>query len=487
MNPLLAGIICWCGIAGLFWLDRDPRYHPSKGLWLPTVWLAIVGSRPASAWLHIWFGISTPTGNVQLEGSPLDAIVFAILLAAAIGVLIYRGGRTRTLLKANWPIALYFIYCLISVSWSSHPDIALKRWIKAIGDLAMVLILVTDHKPISALRRLYSRVGFVLLPLSLLFIKYYPYIGRGYAPDGEPMNTGVTVDKNMLGVTLLVISLGTVWQISRLLRDKNSPVRRRQLMAQFVLLAFGILLLHSANSQTSIGGFILGSGLILITGLRSIRRHPKRIHVLCASILLFGAVALFFGSKDVAHAMGRKADFSGRTDIWAALIPAAYNPLTGAGFESFWISPHVKIFQETLVREGWLYHQVRSLNEAHDGYLEVYLELGLIGVALIAVILVTGYRRAVAAYRINPHVGGLLLAYLIASMVYNITEAGFRMLDPMWIFLLLAIATATGIARGLIRTVPEPISRRRQPAGALQDRSHQFPAEPAYTLKNEYR
>lgn len=484
MNPSLASIACWCGIAGLFWLDRDPHVRPSKALWLPTIWLALVGSRPASAWLHIWFGIAAPAGNVQLDGSPLDAAIFAVLLAGAFAVLVSRGRRTRSLLVASWPILFYFIYSLISVSWSSHPDISLKRWIKATGDLAIVLVLATDPHPISSLRTLYSRLGFVLLPSSLLLIKYFPEIGRGFTPDGAPMNTGVAADKNMFGVTLLVILLGTVWQILRLLRDKNRPDRRRRLTAQFTLLAFGLWLLYAANSQTSIGAFILGAGLIFITALRSIRKHAARIHILCATILLLGALAFSFGSENVAHTMGRQASFSGRTDIWAALIPAASSRIAGAGFESFWISPNVRIFQQTLARQGWWHPEF--LNEAHDGYLEVYLQLGLIGVALIAVTLLFGYRRAVSAYRSNPAVGGLLLAYLIASAAYNITEAGFRMLDPIWIFLLFAIVAASGMASGAIRISPEPLSNpRRHPRRPLSSRVHQLPTEPAYALKNE--
>ncbi len=486
MNSLLASAICCCGIAGLFWLDRDPRLRPSRALWLPTFWLAIVGSRAVSEWLHIWFGIATPTGNVELDGSPLDAVVFSVLLVGAVGVLAMRGGRARKLLVANWPILLYFGYCLVSVSWSSHPDISLKRWIKAIGDLAMVLVVATDRQPVLALRTLYSRLGFVLFPSSLILIKYFPDIGRAFTPDGMPMNTGVTTDKNVFGLMLLVISLGVVWHISALLRNKTSQLRRRRLVAQFTLLAFGIWLLHLANSQTSIAGFILGSGLLLITGLQSLKKHPNRVHVVCCGIILVSVVTFTLGGgKDLAHAMGRKANLSGRTVIWAALIPAAPNAIIGAGFESFWLSRNVQIFQRTLAQEGW-YHP-EFLNEAHDGYLEVYLELGLVGVALLALILITGYRHAVAAYRLDRSLGGLLLAYVIASMAYNITEAGFRMLDPIWIFLLLAIVTATGTASGLICTVPEPIMRRRRTARMLPVRPNQFPPDPAYALKNEYR
>jgi exopolysaccharide production protein ExoQ len=213
MNPLVAAFICACGIAGLFYLDRDKSVRTSKALWLPVTWIGVVCSRSVSEWLGI-----APTGaNVQYEGSPIDAAIFGVLLVAAIGVLIARSTRTRVLLVSNWPILLYFFYCLLSVSWSSNSDISFKRWIKAIGDFAMVLIIVTDRKPVIALARLISRVGFVILPASVLFIKYFPLLGRGYTPDGAPMNTGVSTNKNMLGVALLVISLCTLWRFMAIL------------------------------------------------------------------------------------------------------------------------------------------------------------------------------------------------------------------------------------------------------------------------------
>src|SRR5450755_1007130 len=218
MNPSLATAICCCGIASLFYFGRDNRVSTSKALWLAVIWIGLVGSRSVSSWLGIG-----ATSNMQLDGSPIDAAVFGVLMAAAVGVLIHRGFRTRTLLTANWAILIYFLYCLVSVAWSYHPDVAFKRWIKAIGDLAMVLIIVTDPQPRAALERLFSRLGFLLLPTSVLFIKYYGQLGRGYTADGEPMNTGVTTNKNILGVTLLVISLGTLWHVLTLLRERGQP------------------------------------------------------------------------------------------------------------------------------------------------------------------------------------------------------------------------------------------------------------------------
>ena len=289
---------------------------------------------------------------MRLDGSPFDAAVFGLLLAVAIVVLISRRRRTQALLLSSWPILVYFLFCLISVVWSSHSDVSLKRWIKAVGDLAMVSIIATDLHPVAALRRLVSRVGFLLFPTSVLFIKYFGDLGRGYTSDGLPMNTGVTTNKNTLGVVVLVISLVVLSNVRSLLMQKDQFHRVRRLSAQGILLAFGVTLLLMAQSSTCKACFALGSFLIIVSNFRSIRRQPARLHALCLATLLVAGSALFFGQEGVANALGRESSISGRTDIWNAVLPAVPNSVVGAGFESFWISPNVRIFQQTLLSQG---------------------------------------------------------------------------------------------------------------------------------------
>lgn len=444
MNPSLATLIYALGIAGLFYLGRDSSLRTSKALWLPVIWIWIVGSRPVSAWL----GVSPTGGNVQLDGSPLDAAILGVLLATAIGVLILRSSRTRTLLTATWPILIYFFYCLISVAWSYHPDVSFKRWIKDIGDLAMVLVIATEPRLRDALRRLFSRVGLLLFPASLLLIKYYGYLGRGYTPDGEPENTGVTDNKNSLGLIVFLVSLGALWNVRALLIDRQAPNRARRLASQLTLLTFGIVLLQMAHCATAVACFILGGGLMLLTTRRAIRNRPGRVYALCLAIVLAGGLFMLFGGGSlVSSALGRGEGLSGRSDIWTAVIGAAGNPVIGTGFESFWISPNAEKVRHSLLALGWW--QPEGLNEAHNGYLEVYLNLGWIGVSLVALVLICGYRRAGEAFRHDPELGGLMLAYIATGTFYSLTEAGFRMLTQSWIFLLLAVVGASGAVFGL--------------------------------------
>jgi exopolysaccharide production protein ExoQ len=443
MGAPLALLICSVGVAGLFYLNRDKSARTSMALWLPVIWLWIVGSRSVSAWFGLG-GASAGALASTIDGSPVDGAVFGALIVAGIAVLFNRKRRASALLAVSGPIVIYFLYCLLSVAWSPIHGPAFKRWTKAIGDLVMVLLILTDAQPKMALQRLYSRVGLILLPFSVVLIRYTD-LGRGYDPDGNPMNTGVTTNKNTLGLIAFVISLGALWTLRSLLINKDAAHRGRRLVAQWTFLAFGLVILEMAHSATSIACFILGSGLILATSLRAIRDRPGRVHALCLGIVLAGGLMFLLGGEStVTSALGRKSNLSGRTDIWAACIAAAGNPIIGTGFESFW---NVNVDKVARGLPG--YWEIHNLVSAHNGYLQIYLDLGWIGVCLIALILISGYRRACRAFQRDPELASLILAYVTTATFYSITEAGFRTLSPSWFFLLLAVVSASGVAAGL--------------------------------------
>ena len=435
----IALAICIAGIGGLFLLNRDRTVQNSRALWLPVAWFWIAGSRPPSVWLGAGLGITAPGEalDATLEGNSMDALIFGSLLMAGLIVLFCRRREAGACLRANGPIVLYFSYCLASVFWSSYPGPAFKRWTKDLGDLVMVFVVLTDPHPTLAIRRLFSRVGFILLPASVFLIRYSD-LGRGYDPDGNPMNIGVATNKNLLGVLAFVLGLGGLWSFLALLRARGEIGGRRRLIAQGTFVAFAMAVLAMANSATAAACFILGCGLIFVTGLRTVRRHPAAVHKIVLIIALAGGLTVFVGAQaTVVQALGRDTNLTGRTEIWREVIPMAKNPVIGAGFESFWNEA-----SQTLRNRSEVY-TFGNLNSAHNGYLEVYLNLGCVGVCLIALILVSGYMRTVAVFHGDKELGPLLISYIVTSVAYSVTEAGFRVLSPMWICLLLATAAAS--------------------------------------------
>jgi O-antigen ligase len=113
------------------------------------------------------------------------------------------------------------------------------------------------------------------------------------------------------------------------------------------------------------------------------------------------------------------------------------NPLVGTGFESFWLGSRLQVV--------WSASDVGIL-QAHNGYLEIYINLGWIGVILLGGLAVTGYRHALAVFRQDPEAGRLALAFFAAGLIFSLSEAGFRMMNLIWFAFLLAIS---GIPLGL--------------------------------------
>jgi exopolysaccharide production protein ExoQ len=452
MSPTLAAAAFALGIAGLFYLDRDPSVRTSKGLWVPVIWLLIAGSRNVSQWLAAgnWSAYQLNTTSYS-EGSPLDRWVYTGLLFAGLAVLAARGPKVVRMLRANAHLLIYFGYCALSIAWSDFPDVSFKRWTKAVGDLAMVLIVLTDARPDAALKRLLARVGFVLLPVSVMLIKYFPDLGRTYDPGfgvWTPSFTGVTTNKNELGMIALVFGLGALWRFLGDLRSTDKH-RLRRLCAQGVLLGIVGWILASAHSTTSTVCFIFGGSLIVASSMPRWLRKPALIHMIVLGILGVSVFSLFLDSSMVST-IGKDPTLTGRTDIWKLVLGLAGSPVVGTGFESFWLGPRL----EKMWAVYW-WHPI----EAHDGYLEVYLNLGWVGLTLLGVMIVVGYRNALAVFRRQPQKGGTRIAYIVVALVYNMTESAIRVLNPVWLLFLMSITA-----------VPEsgPIARvKRKKVAAL--------------------
>lgn len=432
----IATVVYAVGILGLFALDRDRNVRTSKALWLPVVWLLINGSRPVSLWLQMGTRIDSPDKSV--DGSPLDAFIFGILLMAAIIVLVGRRQQVGAFLQANWPILLFFAYCAFSTLWSDYTIVAIKRWIKAVGDVVMVLIVLTDPERAYAIKRLLARVGFLLIPVSILLIKYYPDMSRYYSLwEGRMFVSGVAEDKNMLGMTCLVFGLGAWWRFLGAWRDQTGGERMRQVIASGSVVAMAAWLLWMADSMTSLSCFVMAGGLLAMTTFVRRPKMPVLVHFMAAAIVCVAASALFLDVGGGAlQTMGRNPTLTGRTEIWRQLLNVNVSPLVGTGFESFWVGERL--------RKVWaMGGLLNGLNEAHNGYLEVFLNLGWIGVVVLAVLIVTGYRNVVVAFRRDQESARLGLAFLVAMVVYSLTEAGFRMMSPIWIAFLLTTAAVS--------------------------------------------
>lgn len=441
MPPFIASLIFTTAIFGLFYFDRDKEILVSKSLWIPTAWLFFCLSRSFSQWL----GLSpADAASTYVEGSPIDAAVYEAIEILALIVVIGRRQRVVPLLRRNWAICLFFSYAALSLSWSDYPFVTLKHWIKGVGDVMMILIVLTEASVPDALKRLFTRLAFVLVPLSVLFVKYYPQLGRLLTLSWNMDPVGVATQKNGLGELCDFLGLALLWRFRSAWSDRNDPNRIRRLSALGAVLAMVVWLLWQCNSMTSICALSMASTAMLLSTKSLVYRKRSRVHLLVSTLVACALYALFFQSSgSLIKDLGRNPTLTGRTEIWHAVFTVVSNPLVGAGYESFWLGSRLEILWRTFPNF--------YLQEAHNGYIELYLNLGWVGIVLLGILIVMGYRNIIDSYRRNPHFGALKLALFVAAIVTGLTEAAFRMMGPPWVMFLLATTGTTAYAEHKVR------------------------------------
>ena len=443
MPPELAAVLCFAFMGYLF---HHELHKPDldRISWAPFAWMFLAGSRYVSSWLSLR-GPGGITG--YSEGSPVDRAIFFLLILWGAAVLSRREINWRQLFGRNKWLLLYFIYCLVSIVWSDAPFVLAKRWVKDLGNPIMALVLLTERRPYDAIVTTLRRLSLVLVPLSVLFIRYYPDMGRGYTSSGTTLYTGAGEQKNSLGLICLGAGICYAWmwlwgsqRLDRL---------------YVLLIAMTCWLLYMSNSQTSLTCLIVCLVILVASKFSVIARRPTRI----ISVSVIGAVtyliadSVFQLKAFVLELLGRDASLTNRTDVWAVLLRFEASPLIGTGFMSFWSGE----------RMAAIWREIQApINQAHNGYLEQYLNLGYIGVAFIVGILLLGLLDVRRHFKDDVAGSLLRFCFIITAILYNYTEASFYGINNMWVLMLSGCIDRAGTSSAKTETARRYVAVKSQ-------------------------
>ena len=127
--------------------------------------------------------------------------------------------------KCNRWLVLLISYMLVSILWSDIPFVAFKRWVREFTAVIMALLVLSEPAPRQALESVLRRTVYVLIPFSVLLIKYFPDLGVIYSRwTGEIQWIGVTLQKNGLGRLCLISAFFLVWTLTRRWQGGTLPL-----------------------------------------------------------------------------------------------------------------------------------------------------------------------------------------------------------------------------------------------------------------------
>lgn len=425
MPPQLALLLAIGFVVFLFRRESRNGDGISKALWIPLLWILITGSRFVTQWFTIFTGGGRGAGASYEEGSSLDALVFMALIIAGFSVLSRRQVTVSEVIRNNVWISIFFIYCFVAILWSDFPFVAFKRWIKVLGHPIMALVILTSPDPLGALRGVLKRAAFVLVVFSVLTIKYYPEIGRGFDWwTGQAFNNGVNLNKNELGYCCWIFGVFFFWNLLQARKLQDRKVRRNETLLSIGFLVMIWWLLSMANSATSLVCAIIGAGVIVLLGIRWVNKKYLGIYVV-VGVLVFGAAEMSLGVyANVVEMLGRDPNLTDRTEVWADALALVDNPVLGAGFESFWLGDRL----DKLWAKWWW-----RPTQAHNGYIETYLNLGVAGLLLLSGVIIATFKKIQQALLLDTQMGRLRMGFFVVVLVYNYTEATFKGVSLVWL------------------------------------------------------
>jgi exopolysaccharide production protein ExoQ len=230
----------------------------------------------------------------------------------------------------------------------------------------------------------------------------------------------------------------------------------------------GVLILwlvHLADSATTLVTLLAGAASLWILSHQRFRETNLLLWISGAAGVLFALDAQFSLSATVIESLGRDATLTDRTLLWADILAIPNNSLVGAGFESFWLGERL-----ATMWEKWAFRP----NQAHNGYLETYVNGGWLGLAFLSIFIISCYRRAKASLISSPWLGQFRMGFLVMILVYNYAEATFKALHPLFFVMFLIsldVPSQTGLRPSLAgrdrfpqrRSKTPPTSQRLRP------------------------
>lgn len=441
MPPPLALYGCYVFVALMLWRDARNNPYPSASLWLPTLWMM----RCASRSIDYWIG-----GG---EAGRWDPVLIAVMIVLGLIVLARRACQWGGVFAHNSATFFFYGFMMFSVTWAPDAGTTAVKLLRPLGDLIMVLVVLTEPEPRLAILTMFRRTAIVLIPLSIVLIRYFPHLGKMTSKHwGADAWVGVTTHKNPLGQLGMVSALAFLWSLN------EARLAGRKMLGQYMILLYLAMTLYllsgggneSSRSSTSILCIALALSLYFWFGRMQaqVQSVIRRIMMGVGALLLAAFFLQLTGSslqELVAEVYGKDATLSDRTFLWADVIRIGMeSPFLGSGYGAFWV-PSLYEKLSPLVDNGPM--------EAHNGYLETYAQLGLVGVSLLVLLIIQAIRSSYNLILTDFEYGRLRLILLFTVLVMNYSEATFPRGTHLWWFGFLIVVM---YAEPWVRKPPPP-------------------------------
>ncbi len=330
---------------------------------------------------------------------------------------------------------------------------------------AMFGLWLADHYEVKRLFELICRALWIFVLINLLLFFVFCSVGFYYDEEGRHMFRGLLTRKNGMGEELAYgLVLQTAWLCMKL--KANEKIEK----IFYFMAAAQVFLLLETKATGALFTAIIPMIFILMEnrkGIKLPRLHWGYVYITVSAIFLIIALTILPVFSPLFELIGKDATLSNRTQLWEKLIPFMLDShtFTGYGLLMFWYdSDALQRLQYRFDRDSWFRDMTYG---AHNTLLEMWLDIGLIGLALFFLVMIYSFRR----YRhFSENQYCACSAFMLPLLIRGLTERSFTNSNYLTLFLFVMIGIAcTG------SDVKQPLYPRRpflkqEPGNAMDDR-----------------
>ena len=335
--------------------------------------------------------------------------------------------------RRNWAVLLLIALALFSLAWSVFPPATIYRSFLV---LFLALIAAFYGSRLSA-RNLVAYVAVVIgvFAVASLFVALaWPDAGITHAYAYEGLWRGIFWHKIYLGATM---ALGYIAGLVILFSPRAHFTLTHKILAAGMIVLCAVLALLS-NSASGLVVFVIQTGLFILAALWLAfgRRISRKVYWALGGVLAFVLILVLINLDVIFGLFNRSASMTGRTGMWTHVLTTyvTQRPWLGHGFGAFWLQPGINQAVQSVV--GWYY----PVKVGDNGYLDILLNLGVLGLFLLLAVLGTGVWRAL---RVAIHGRSLIHffpLFVLAHIVFiNISLSYIVEMESFIWFLLVVI------------------------------------------------
>jgi len=334
--------------------------------------------------------------------------------------------------KNNWILFVFVLFGAASIFWSEFFVVSFYKIYVLISCTSIAAYVAITYPLDVFFRKLTWFFGIALI-LSFALVFLFPSVGIHLTDENAGAWRGIFFQKNTLGIMMALSSIVFLYNLFSKTKNKLA------LLGSIFLYVISAVFVFLSRSASGIAIFLVLNfcSILAIAWVKWKERLSLKYYLAIGFVFTSAGILVLSKLDYLLGLLHRNSSLTGRVPLWSILIKIGQSnhPIIGGGFSYPWMNGKLRLAIQAM--SGWGFAPVT----AHDGFVDIYLHLGLVGIILLSALLLTGFYRSIRFLLAEQTLQSTFPLILMIFIIFaNISESLFLELDSfVWLLLVFVL------------------------------------------------